>query len=152
MNLKLTTTQDGGKDLPAGATVPTSENAYYQTDQIRVDEEKAVFGELYYQISDKLNLTVGHRKFDYDSKLNGFVGTIFYNPNPTMSAIGAFATDRPDNIDATLSGSDSVTKVNLSYDVSDKSMIYVSRSEGTDLEEQIDLLKLALLMILIFLQ
>ena len=47
-----------------------------------------------------------------------------------MSAIGAFATDRPDNIDATLSGSDSVTKVNLSYDVSDKSMIYVSRSEG----------------------
>lgn len=118
------------KDLPAGATVPTSENAYYQTDQIRVDEEKAVFGELYYQISDKLNLTVGHRKFDYDSKLNGFVGTIFYNPNPTMSAIGAFATDRPDNIDATLSGSDSVTKVNLSYDVSDKSMVYVSRSEG----------------------
>ena len=106
------------------AAVPGSKDLYYQTDQVRAEDESAVFGEIYYQINDKMELTLGHRKFDNETTLKGFVGTIWW-PNSLYGS-----TTRPDNVNSLYDGSDSISKVNLSYQVDNNSMIYITRSEG----------------------
>ena len=106
------------------AAVPGSKDLYYQTDQVRSEDESAVFGEIYYQINDKMELTLGHRKFDNETTLKGFVGTIWW-PNSLYGS-----TTRPDNVNSLYDGSDSISKVNLSYQIDNNSMIYITRSEG----------------------
>ena len=106
------------------AAVPGSKDLYYQTDQVRSEDESAVFGEIYYQINDKMELTLGHRKFDNETTLKGFVGTVWW-PNYILGS-----TTRPDNVNSLYDGSDSISKINLSYQVDNNSMIYITRSEG----------------------
>ncbi len=106
------------------AAVPGSDDLYYQTDQVRAEDESAVFGELYYQINDKMELTLGHRKFDNETTLKGFVGTVWW-PNYILGS-----STRPDNVNSKYDGSDSISKINLSYQVDNNSMIYITRSEG----------------------
>ena len=106
------------------AKVPTSKDLYYQTDQVRKDSEDAIFGELYYQLNDKTNITIGHRRFDNETKLNGFVGTVWW-PNSLYGS-----STRPDNVNSVFKGKDSITKLNIAYDVSDDTMIYLTKSEG----------------------
>ena len=106
------------------AKVPTSKDLYYQTDQVRKDSEDAIFGELYYQLNDKTNITIGHRRFDNETKLNGFVGTVWW----PSSLYGS--STRPDNVNSLFKGKDSITKLNIAYDVSDDTMIYLTKSEG----------------------
>ena len=106
------------------AKVPTSKDLYYQTEQVRKDSEDAIFGELYYQLNDKTNITIGHRRFDNETKLNGFVGTVWW----PSSLIGS--STRPDNVNSVFKGKDSITKLNIAYDVSDDTMIYLTKSEG----------------------
>ena len=106
------------------AAVPGSKDLYYQTDQVRTEEESAVFGEIYYQINDKMELTLGKRKFDMDTTLKGFVGTVWW-PNYILGS-----ATRPDNVNSLYSGSDDITKVNLSYALNNDSMMYVTFSEG----------------------
>ena len=106
------------------AAVPGSKDLYYQTDQVRAEDESAVFGELYYQINDKMELTLGHRKFDNETTLKGFVGTVWW-PNSLYGS-----TTRPDNVNSKYDGSDSISKINLSYQVDNNSMLYITRSEG----------------------
>ena len=106
------------------AAVPGSDDLYYQTDQVRAEDESAVFGELYYQINDKMELTLGHRKFDNETTLKGFVGTVFW-PNYILGS-----STRSDNVNSEYDGSDSISKINLSYQVDNNSMLYITRSEG----------------------
>ena len=119
-------------DLPSGAAVPGSENAWYQTDQIRKDEDEAFFGEVYYQITDALELTLGYRNFDYEYALSGYSGSVFYSPEPTVPAVGAFSTlsAPPENVNGQMSGSGSVSKVNLAYQLTPDTLIYTTVSEG----------------------
>ena len=106
------------------AAVPGSKDLYYQTDQVRAEDESAVFGEIYYQINDKMELTLGHRKFDNETTLKGFVGTVWW-PNYILGS-----STRPDNVNSKYDGSDSISKINLSYQVDNNSMLYITRSEG----------------------
>ena len=106
------------------AAVPGSKDLYYQTDQVRAEDESAVFGEIYYQINDKMELTLGHRKFDNETTLKGFVGTVWW-PNYILGS-----ATRPDNVNSLYDGSDSISKVNLSYQIDNNSMLYITRSEG----------------------
>ena len=108
---------------PAAAD-PGSKDLYYKTDQVRAEEESAVFGEVYYQINDKLELTLGHRKFDNETTLKGFVGTVWW-PNYILGS-----TTREDNVNSVYDGSDSISKFNLAYQIDNNSMIYITRSEG----------------------
>ena len=103
--------------------VPLSVENYYQTDQVRVDEETALFGELYYQLTDQLKLTLGYRRFENETSLKGFVGTVFW-----PSYIGG--TNRADNVNSRFSGKDSVSKFNLSYDINETTLVYLTLSEG----------------------
>tara|TARA_A100000164_G_scaffold84026_1_gene71773 strand:+ start:410 stop:2677 length:2268 start_codon:yes stop_codon:yes gene_type:complete len=106
------------------AAVPESDDLYFQTDQIRVDKESAIFGEVYYQLNDKIEITLGHRSFDNETSLKGFAGTVWW-PNYIL-----YSTTREDNVNSLFDGSDSTSKFNLSYQIDNNSMIYITRSEG----------------------
>ena len=54
-----------------------------------------------------MELTLGKRKFDMDTTLKGFVGTVWW-PNYILGS-----ATRPDNVNSLYSGSDDITKVNL---------------------------------------
>lgn len=90
-------------------------DAYFTTDQVRQEDEKAIFGEISLDITDQLTATVGARVFETKSSLNGAVGTV-YSDSPL--------------IDLTSKESGEVFKANLSYDLNDDVMIYATFSEG----------------------
>ncbi|MEE4109996.1 MAG: TonB-dependent receptor [Halieaceae bacterium] len=111
---------------PINPGAAVEDDLYFQTDQVRVDRETAVFGELYYDITDALRLTLGYRWFDNETTLDGFVGTIFF-PNCCFG----FSPERPpDNVDSEFSGDDGTGKISLSYNISDDIMIYGTIAEG----------------------
>jgi outer membrane receptor protein involved in Fe transport len=46
----------------------------WQTHQQRIDRDRAVFGELYYDLADDWTVTLGGRYFEYENSLYGFNG------------------------------------------------------------------------------
>ena len=60
--------------LPANHQVAKHPNVLYRSDQDRIDRDKAVFTELNFDLTDKLKLTGGIRKFWVDNTLYGFFG------------------------------------------------------------------------------
>jgi outer membrane receptor protein involved in Fe transport len=60
--------------LPTLDSVTGWPQTWWLTDQIRVDRDYAVFGELSYDITPKLTGTVGYRFYRYDNSLDGFFG------------------------------------------------------------------------------
>jgi len=60
--------------LAAGESVNGHPGTLWLTDQMRVDRDAAVFGELSYDILPNLTITAGGRSFTYDNSLIGFFG------------------------------------------------------------------------------
>lgn len=94
---------------------------YFLTDQKRVDKETAVFGEVEYDFTDRLTGLIGARLFDNETTLEGFVGTIWWPDCCFQTA---------DNVDVDFDDSDNILKLNLSYDIGDDDLVYVTWSEG----------------------
>ena len=108
---------------PGAAVV---DDLYFQTDQVRKDSEVSVFGELSYDFTDDLTATVGYRWFDDETTLKGFVGTVWW-----PDCCYAFSdSPPPDNVDSKFSGSDSIVKLNVAYNLTEDLMIYANYSEG----------------------
>ena len=77
-------------------------------------EQQAFFGELSYDLTSRLTLTLGGRFYDYDRRLvNAFTG--IFAPEPT---------------DLKSSEDGSSGKVNISYSINDDSLIYAQWAEG----------------------
>lgn len=92
------------------------ENNLFKSDVSNVQKQLALFGELGYRITDKLKATAGLRWFtweqDYDLVYAGFFN-------------GGVSTDsQVTKVDKFTS------KFNLSYDVSDRAMVYATASQG----------------------
>ncbi|MFT7130831.1 MAG: iron complex outermembrane receptor protein, partial [Gammaproteobacteria bacterium] len=96
---------------------------YWTTDQLRSNEEKAVFGEITYDITEDLTVSYSTRYFDFDSELVGFSGTFWW-----PSRFGP--RDVPFNTKLKANDKDSVGKFNISYTVNDDIMVYGTWSEG----------------------
>ncbi len=77
-------------ELPTFQSVTGWPQTFWLTDQVRVDRDYAVFGELSYDLTPKLTGTVGYRFFRYDNSLDGFFG--FGANNPYNSSTGERAT------------------------------------------------------------
>jgi outer membrane receptor protein involved in Fe transport len=124
----------------------------YLLNEQRVNRDSAVFGELTWDITSKLSLLGGIRKFHYNNTLEGFYG---FGPN-------AFATSPPpplypggppgpggisgqqtcftttvwhgtapcEDINVGTSGSGWTPKINLSYKIDDHRMVYATYSKG----------------------
>jgi outer membrane receptor protein involved in Fe transport len=82
-------------------------------------KDKALFGELTWNISDTVRLTGGFRYFDIDYENDTFMGVGLYT---------TFAIDDTAYFEG--SDSDTLFKINASWDMSDNMMMYGTISEG----------------------
>jgi len=98
---------------------------YFYTDN--EEEEKAVFGEIGYQITDKWQVTVGARYFDYENEVeNGTalpLANTIYGGAPSDSLEVSVNTGDGDDSDYTY-------KFNTSYYITDDVMTYFTLSTG----------------------
>ncbi len=137
-------------DLAAGQEVTGRPDTLWLTKQDRLDQDYALFGELYVDITEKLTGTVGARVFKAENSLIGFFGFGQGQSNSGSSGealcddnfgdgrdVGAPGADLPDfqgapckNIDQETDDSGSIFKVNLAYDLTDDAMVYATYSEG----------------------
>ena len=137
-------------DLAADLSVRGFEDTIWLTSQQRTDRDQAVFGELSYDLTEKLTLTGGMRFFRANNGLKGYFG--FADGYFSLEAFG----DRPPYGEAAcraLYGDDPTAwpkfrdapctvfdkqvkennhlgKVNLTYQIDDNKMIYFTWSEG----------------------
>jgi iron complex outermembrane receptor protein len=125
--------------VPAMGTnfqVTGHDHTLWLTDQFREDIDKALFGEVAWDINKKLTLTVGARAFRSENSLKGFFG--FGLNNPYGSSTGENKCFAPadvagapcTNLDKSVSESGATYKANLTYHVDDDKMIYGTYSEG----------------------
>tara|TARA_A100001234_G_scaffold34324_3_gene26824 strand:- start:679 stop:3069 length:2391 start_codon:yes stop_codon:yes gene_type:complete len=100
--------------LQPGSIYPT----FWEADLVRKGDIDAIFGEAYFDISDKTELTVGLR--NYDQKMNLVASDGYY---------GSYSFGIS-NLNFKSSESGTIPKVSISHDVSDDVMVYGSYSEG----------------------
>ena len=91
--------------------------------------EQAVFGEIGFDITDRWQITLGGRYYEYDIQGQGTVDFPLFDPGfvaPSLDEIEtrAFEDDLRQKDDGTL------FKFNTSFDISDEVMIYATVSEG----------------------
>ena len=137
-------------DFDLQYTVPTSAvatsvveggNVVWQTKQVRIDRDEALFGELYFDLTDNLTATFGARYFEYENDLYGFNGFLRHCTGQYID--GEFVEIPADEggeiqypcfntriLDDTAKGDDWAFKGNLEYRINDDAMVYVTWSEG----------------------
>ncbi len=104
------------------------------TTQQRKDRDKAVFGELAFDLTDNLTLTGGMRFFRNDNSLKGFFGYgDGYSDGTGVAA--CFSSEKFHggpcvNLDKSTHESDHIGRVNLTWQIDDKKMVYATWSEG----------------------
>lgn len=122
-----------------GGAVPSLEvtgqpDTLWLTQQVREDDDAAVFGELAYDLTDRLTLTGGLRLFRAENSLRGFFGF-----GPGYSATlgegscfsGPILPDSPcTNLDKSVEESGSTHRVNLTYEIDEDRMVYATWSTG----------------------
>jgi outer membrane receptor protein involved in Fe transport len=137
-------------ELPTVNSVTGWPQTLWLTDQVRVDRDYAVFGELSYDFTPKLTGTVGYRFFRYDNSLDGFFGFGFDNPigSHTGERATTFQPDGTPNADGTacvqpgiLGGpcvnlsnevkkDGSSPKFNLTYRFDENHLVYATYARG----------------------
>lgn len=99
------------------------DNRWYITDQEREQEETAVFGELSYDLTEQLTVTVGARFFENEDVINGYTA---YG----IEAFDSYGFGRIEVDNVKADDEDSIFKVNASYQLDDDKNIYLTWSEG----------------------
>ncbi len=128
----------GGYVDDTGAYSPISvtgwQDTIWLTNQVRNDDETAVFGEMSFDILENLTATAGLRWFQTDNSLRGFFG---FNANYSSNYGEALCfSDRQfngspcTNLDDSVDESDTVPKFNLTYRFDDSRLVYATYSEG----------------------
>ena len=130
-------------------TVPGTASNIWLTKQQRTDRDYAAFGELSFDVTEKLTLTGGARLYKYDNSLFGFFGFARgysgntgvarcitttgadFRANPT----GTFAQPILDgapctNVNKNTSDSDAIFKMNATYKLSEDALVYATWSRG----------------------
>jgi outer membrane receptor protein involved in Fe transport len=117
-------------------------NTIWLTDQMRVDQDDAVFGEATFDITPKLSVTGGVRAYEFDNRLHGFFGfSAAYNAltgfssgmgvNNVNCIQGATFRDAPCvNLDKRVKGTGETYKANIEYRFNDEALAYFTYSTG----------------------
>jgi iron complex outermembrane receptor protein len=120
--------------LGADLSVTGHPDTIWLTQQIREDDDKAVFGEMNFDFTEQLTGTVGGRYFWTDNSLEGFYGfapgysssqgeATCFDPNPFH---GAPCRD----LDKSTSENDFLGKANLTWRIDRDKMLYATWSQG----------------------
>ncbi len=126
------------RDEPDGNQYP---GVVYLNNMERTDRDQAVFGEVAFDITERLELTLGARFFEPEVKVKGFFGFgigFSEDGGPGWSGNGeilcasqADYNDAPcQNVDKSIKESDHIGRVNLSFRATDDTMYYFTWSEG----------------------
>lgn len=125
------------------------EDTIWLTEQDRKDRDEAVFGELTFDITDKLSVTGGGRWFRANNSLQGYYGfaegyssqssvdpalrygeagcrALYGDPSNWVGYEGAPCQ----NFHKTVKEDGSLGRFNITYDISDTKLIYATWSEG----------------------
>ncbi|TNE61056.1 MAG: TonB-dependent receptor [Alphaproteobacteria bacterium] len=111
-------TLDPSKNADANFTGNVSghyADSYFVTDQVRKDTELAGFGEITFDVTEKLSVTGGARVFKTKSTLEGVVATFWWNG---------------DLLDLEAKESSAIFKGSVDYKVNDDVLLYATVSEG----------------------
>lgn len=118
--------------------VPGHPDTIWLTEQLRTDEERALFGEVSYDLSEDLTGTFGVRLFKTENSLRGFFGygagfsgstgesqcfTVVPQPPP-------LANEPCTNLNKSTGETGALYRWNLEWRVDEDRMLYVTRSEG----------------------
>jgi iron complex outermembrane receptor protein len=125
-------------NLADSLSVTGWEDTIWLTRQQRQDKDQAFFGEVSYDITDRLTATAGMRFFEVDNSLRGFFGfNDGYVSNPTYGEGACNTQNLPPYPNApcevfnkSVKENDSLGKFNLSYQINDDAMVYGTWSEG----------------------
>jgi len=137
-------------DLVADYEVTGWSDTIWLTEQERVDRDYAVFGEVSFDLTQKLTATLGARVFRADNSLAGFYGySEAYSSSGTSGETRcsllagdeqfdrsnwvpykAVSTAPCKNLDKRVREDDWTPKVNLTYRFDDERMVYVTYSKG----------------------
>jgi outer membrane receptor protein involved in Fe transport len=103
----------------------------------RVDKDKAIFGNVSFDIGEKIELDLGLRFFEPEVTVNGFFGFgLGFSPwsgtgESQCPSQADFKDDAPcQNVKKGIKESESIGRVNLTYKASDDVMFYATWSEG----------------------
>ena len=114
-------------------------DTWWLTNQVRVDRDSAAFGELTYDLTEKLSATGGIRFFKSEGSLEGFFGFGLNNDftsatgekNPLCAAHPQNFNGAPcQNLDKSVDESGNSAKLNLTYRFSGDALGYLTYSEG----------------------
>ena len=125
--------------LPDYYHVTGQGNVLYLSQQDRTDRDKAVFGDVTFDFTDKLKMSAGMRYFWVDNSLFGFFGYGINVNNYGWSSSGEIqctapstnATNRPCiNTDKDVTDSGETHRVNATYQLTPDKMVYATYSTG----------------------
>lgn len=128
-------------DIADEITVPGTDSDIWLTKQLRIDRDYAAFGELSYDVTEKLTLTGGIRVYKYKNSLEGFFG--YSDGFSSRTGVAACFRDANDdllpptvkgspctNLDKTTSDTDFIHKLNATYKLTDDALVYATWSRG----------------------
>jgi outer membrane receptor protein involved in Fe transport len=114
--------------------VPGNVDTIWLTDQERQDNDDALFGELTFDITDKLSVTGGIRFFETENSLKGFFGysAVFSSMTGESQCFDptAFRSAPCVNLDKTVKEDGDTKRLNFTWKVTDDAMLYATFSEG----------------------
>ena len=123
-----------GQDPNATHSFP---GTVYLNSMDRTDTDKAIFGQVAFNITDTLEMSVGARYFEPEVTVKGFFGygtgfnQIWSGTGEALCASQADYQDTPcQNVDKGISESDYVGRVNLTWKPTDDALLYATWSEG----------------------
>lgn len=121
-------------NLSPTISVPKWGNTIWLTDQMRVDRDKAIFGQATYDLTDKLSVTGGIRWYDFKNSLEGFYGFGKGYSSHTGEA-KCFSTATPRgapcvNLDKTVQGGGNTHKIDLTYKFDEQKRVYFTYATG----------------------
>jgi outer membrane receptor protein involved in Fe transport len=130
-------------------TVPGTDSNIWLTKQLRTDRDYAAFGEVSFDVTDKLTLTGGARLYKYDNSLFGFFGFARgyssntgvarcitttgqeFRDNPTGTFATPILAGAPcTNVDKSTSDTGFIHKLNATYTINDDALVYATWSRG----------------------
>ena len=128
-------------DSAVSTSVVEGLHVVWQTKQVRIDRDEAIFGELTFDFTEKFSGTFGARYFEYENDLYGFNGFLRHC---TGQYIDGEFVEIPESeggeiqypcfdtriLDDTAKGDDWAFKGNLEYRIDDDKMVYATYSEG----------------------
>lgn len=115
-------------------TVTGTDSNIWLTKQLRTDRDYAVFGEVSFDVTDRLTLTGGGRVYKFDNSLVGFFG---YSAGFSGSTGEAACFGPPQvagspctNLDKRTKDTDFIHKLNLTYKFNEDALVYATWSRG----------------------